>query len=409
MRRIIFVVLGLALPSQAALAGGQAIEFLDRVTLSGRVVSLTDKQLVFEEAGEEKADVKVKKIPLDEISRVYFSTAKDAFAKKGRAVVETNFGDVWGVKKIQLADGLLICASVDLPEGELKIPIEAVRRILLPASNEIPATINKKISAGKEYHAGSRDMLIVESKEGAWKSPRGVLLKITDSKIFFRYRQTDRTIDRKTVRAVILSEPVKAEKLPAGYLTTSDGSRYGFESLKIEGKTVLLESLLLGQLRFGCDSVAEVRFLSDRVVYLTDLTPSEVTERGFFDTTFNYRTGRSVGGGPIRLGGRTYKNGLGLHSYTKLTYDLGRKFKTFIAVVGIDDAARLGGNASFKIMIDGKKKFGPVALTGLDKPRNIRVNITGVDKLAIEVDFGSDGLDTGDHVDIANPKLIKNK
>ncbi len=407
VRQIIFIVLGLALPGLAALA--DTLELLDGVTVPGQVVSLTEQRLVFAETSENKPTDKVRNISLSEISQLIFSPAKESFDKNGLAVVETTLGDALCVNKLQLAEGKLSFRPASLAKREQKIPIEAVKRILFPAGDYTSATISKKISAGKEYRAGSRDILIIEGKDGKWTAPDGVLLEITDDKIFFRYRQADRSINRQTVRAVILSEPVKVPSPPAGFLTTRDGSRYGFKSLTIEDTTVLLDSPVFGSFKMNLADVAEIRFLSDRVIDLTELTPSEVQEHGFFDTTFSCRKNRAVSGGPIILAGQTYKTGLGMHSYSKLTYDLDGKFQTFTAAVGIDDAVRPGGGADLTILADDKKVFGPIVLTGLDKPINIRIDIAGVKKMTIEIDFGPDGLGTSDHVDIANPRLIKAK
>ena len=47
----------------------------------------------------------------------------------------------------------------------------------------------------------------------------------------------------------------------------------------------------------------------------------------------------------------------------------------------------------------------PLTLTGKSKPVPIRLDVTHVKQLTFQVDFGDD-LDVGDHVDLADAKLI---
>ena len=43
----------------------------------------------------------------------------------------------------------------------------------------------------------------------------------------------------------------------------------------------------------------------------------------------------------------------------------------------------------------------------LDAPRQVRVDVTGVKRLTLRVDFGADQLDVADHVNIVAARLIK--
>jgi hypothetical protein len=154
-------------------------------------------------------------------------------------------------------------------------------------------------------------------------------------------------------------------------------------------------------------AVAEIRFHSDRFVYLADLKPAKVLEAGMFDVTFPFRLNRSSAGGPIRLGGVTYAHGLGLHSRCELRYDLAGGYATLAATAGIDAAGGHRGNATLRILGDGKELFSPVRLAGGDRPLAIRCSVAGVKELTIIADYGDDGIDVGDHVDLAEARLIK--
>ena len=115
----------------------------------------------------------------------------------------------------------------------------------------------------------------------------------------------------------------------------------------------------------------------------------------------------SVSGHPLTLGKRTYGTGIGMHSFCELRYDLGARFSSLIAAVGIDDAVRPGGDARLTFLGDGKELTAPLRLTGKDKPETVRLKLSGVKILTIRAEFGQDGLDVADHVDLAGARLIK--
>jgi hypothetical protein len=165
----------------------------------------------------------------------------------------------------------------------------------------------------------------------------------------------------------------------------------------------------LGERKVPRDAVAAIRLKSTNSVNLTDLTPAGVKEHGFFqtETPFPYRVSRSISGQELRLGGRTYRTGLGLHSFCELTYRIDGAYSTFVATVGIDDAARPGGNAVLTVLADGKNLGEPLRLTGKSDPAAVRADVKGVKQLTLRVDFGEGGLGVSDHVDIVAAPLIK--
>ena len=96
-----------------------------------------------------------------------------------------------------------------------------------------------------------------------------------------------------------------------------------------------------------------------------------------------------------------------MHSFCEQTYALDGEYKAFVAVVGIDDAVRPAGDATLTFLGDGKVLGEPLRLTGRDKARMVRLDITGVRTFTIRVEFGADKLDVGDHVDLAAARLVK--
>ena len=99
--------------------------------------------------------------------------------------------------------------------------------------------------------------------------------------------------------------------------------------------------------------------------------------------------------------------GIGVHSFSELTYNVKGQYSKFVAYVGIDDSVKPNGNVSVEILGDGKVLKKIDSVTGKDKMKQISVNIAGIKKLTLRVNFGSDKLGIGDHLDFAGAKLIK--
>ena len=120
---------------------------------------------------------------------------------------------------------------------------------------------------------------------------------------------------------------------------------------------------------------------------------------------------RSVRDAPMRLttrsGEETFDRGLGMHSKTKVSYDLGGKFRTFRATVGLDRISGSKGSVDARILLDGKEQAIP-GLKGLtaDASVDVRHDVSGAKVLTLVVDYGAGG-DIGDDVNWAGAKLVE--
>ena len=94
-----------------------------------------------------------------------------------------------------------------------------------------------------------------------------------------------------------------------------------------------------------------------------------------------------------------------MRSRTELIYRLTDKFRAFHALVGIDDRVRDRGNVDLRILGDNKELFSK-RITGRDDPLPIALDIQGVRRLTIVVDFGEES-DIADHLNLCNARITK--
>ncbi|TET35562.1 MAG: hypothetical protein E3J72_10450 [Planctomycetota bacterium] len=163
--------------------------------------------------------------------------------------------------------------------------------------------------------------------------------------------------------------------------------------------------------------VGTVYFHNPSYVFLSDLEPVEVNESLYFqkEQEWPWRRDRSVKDGQaLRIRGQVFQKGLGVHSKSMLTYQLDHQYSVFMATIGLDDEvekeANEGreGNVDFRVTGDGKVLFEAKSVTVADKPKNININVAGVKRLTLIVDFGKN-FHVQDRADWAEPILIKKK
>jgi NPCBM/NEW2 domain len=295
--------------------------------------------------------------------------------------------------------------------GKVSLSTGSVARIYFPGADQSPSDVAERVRE-MSLAADAGDILLVDKKEGGPVSVEGVLKGLAEedgeAKVTFTWGGRDRKLPASSVRAMLLAgidgAPAGASR---GVLTGRAGCQVSFDSFELKGEQATVTNAGFGKRTLRRDAIARVRFRSERLVPLSDITPASVREHGFFDTSFPHRANRSVGGGPLMLDGREYRNGLGLHSFCELVYRLDGKYERLAAVVGIDDAVRPLGDAALTLLGDGKPLGETLRLRGVDPARLLRVDLEGVQQLTVRVEFGADGLDVSDHVDLGGARLIR--
>jgi hypothetical protein len=159
------------------------------------------------------------------------------------------------------------------------------------------------------------------------------------------------------------------------------------------------------------DQVIALDWLGGCATYLSDLKPRTYQFRSYFEgMDWPYVKDGSAAETDIRLGGRLFDKGVGVHTSCRLTYALDKDIGWFEALVGMDDLVGKEGSARIQVLLDGKPQdLGwDGKLNGSDKPRFVRVSIKGAKELNLMTDFGDFG-DVQGCVDWAEARLITNQ
>ena len=150
----------------------------------------------------------------------------------------------------------------------------------------------------------------------------------------------------------------------------------------------------------GTHRLTDARYVSELpgIVHIAENGYGEArADRGF-------GRGSTSWGGELSLDGTTYDYGIGAHADSHIQVRLHGEFQRFTATVGVDDSAGAGrGSVTFTVYGDGMLLDETDERNSGDTPRDIDVDVTGVDVLELVADGGAN-IDF-DHADWADAIL----
>ncbi len=371
---------------------------VDGKRLSGPLRTVSDEMLRI--GARESQDVAT-----SDLLRLQFND-RPAAASLGGVVVFLANGDRVVGRPVSMDADSLVVAWMKFPSWPaVKIPLSAVRGILMRVPQTRPARtrIIKTLLDRRE----NSDVVILRNGDHV----TGELTGLDETMFSLESAAGKTNIDRRSVRAVgfnaeLISFP-QPEKQRA-LLPLSDGSRVTACNMQLDPPGVLrLDALFGAKLDVPLSAVVSLHFLGGRAVYLSDLEPVRYQFTEYLQDRWPLRKDRNVAGGPLRLRSREYAKGLGMHSKSEVTYDLGDGYWRFQAVVGVDDDADGQGSVTAAVLLDGKRVFSSGPLTGKSLPERVKpIDVTGARRLTLIVDYGQSG-DIRDHIDWCDAVLIK--
>ncbi|MFO7898079.1 MAG: NPCBM/NEW2 domain-containing protein [Planctomycetota bacterium] len=378
-------------------AGSEFVTIEDK-KIAGELEAVTEKGAV--SIASEGATVTV---PADELKRIRFGQGREAEEPLAGVVAYFPRGDrITG--KLAAASKTHVTVS-GRALGEVRIPLESLLAVEFRRAGERPNDAARM----REQMLGNRSKNDVSFSANGDQMP-GILVGFGKDQVVLQTELGE--VKLKTARLFGVSFAGREHKAPPPSLLAvarcTDGSVVTGELLP--SKSGVRLRLVAGPtVQVPTRRLVEILFKQGKLVYLSDLEPVKATTRPYFggDHTWPYRKDESYDRKPIRLGGETYRKGLGTFSGMKLTYRLGGEFSKFAALVGIDDAdVNHHGNVTVRLLADGKERFRKAGLTRKSGPVKVKLSVAGVDRLTLVVDFG-ENMHFGDLTDWADAHLIR--
>jgi hypothetical protein len=373
---------------------------LDGQTVSGALVELTADRL--------NLDTARGRVSLETGNILTLSVKGETkpAAQKFGVIVELTDGSTIHGRQYVARGGQ---ARITLDDGEvIEAPMSVVQSVRLQQSDPLDAEWSRLTEAKSD-----NDLMVVRANESL-DLHKGVINDVTEDTVAFDLDGEVLPIKRSKIYGFVYRHGV-ADELPAAIcqITDASGSHWSARSVKLAGKMewVTPTGLSVSQ---PLERVSRLDFSQGKLVYLGDMTPDAVNWTPYFGAErplpalrlfYAPRFNRGFESDTLKLNGTEYRKGLALFARTELVYRLPKGFTHFIAVAGVDEAGSRSGKVRLTIRADDRVLL-ETDLAGKDAPQSIDLDISGVRRLTIMVDFGDD-LGTGDRLLLCNARIVK--
>lgn len=188
----------------------------------------------------------------------------------------------------------------------------------------------------------------------------------------------------------------------------TDGSRISASSLSFDPADpeagLNLTTRWGSEWRVPLNKLAGLRVIHPGMIELDTVKPAAIQTVDYVGPTESPRFGANIGGGPLKLGTRTFDQGIGTQSRTLIAYRLDGSKKTFTAWVGLENAAGPKGQARAVVLLDGKPVYDSGPLKAGEMPRRVQVELGTAKLLILASEFG-DGGGVRDWVNWCDPVI----
>ncbi|MGD9634793.1 MAG: NPCBM/NEW2 domain-containing protein [Pirellulales bacterium] len=248
---------------------------------------------------------------------------------------------------------------------------------------------------------------------------------ITQDEVELTVDDNNMKVPRSKVAGVIYYR--SDEPRPAAAVVTGvDGLRIAASDVELRGESLRVTTESGLQLAWPISGLVSVDMSAGKVAFLGDLKPASVKWQPlvglpaaatraiqFGQPHYN----RSAGGGELALAYRdanpsvtspeikTFAKGLALRSRSEVIYRLPAGYNRVLAEAGIDPNDAASGNVHLEVYGDDEQLLEK-SIDGSDAPVALDLDIAGVGRLKIVVDYG-ENLDTGDWLNLCNARIVK--
>ena len=354
-------------------------------------------------------------------SRAIKIEAKEGATRLGwdelaRVIFSSGLGDpAVGDTVFHLADGGLLVGDLVGSDGDAltgstslgkttRLAFERLAGVELASRDAFPAAF-KRFTESLADRLAARDVLVTRGKDQV-KTVRGRLESLGPAEGMFALGKKTRTFKTEKIFGIVFAAGAgRVGRFPVMVRLRDGGRISGTVATSTRDRLLLATSLgFTSEIRLN--RIKEIVVRSPRLVYLTDLAMEGESGEGRLHAKWEVGIDRNVAGAALRMGGRHFDRGLGMHSKTEVSYSLGREYELFVVTVGLDDAVRPRGSVVFRILGDNRVLFDSGLVMGTDTPRDIHIDVNDVDQMVLVVDYG-DGLDLSDYADWGDARLIK--
>jgi hypothetical protein len=371
---------------------------LDGRSIAGEVRTISSEQVTVLAGG---AEASIKGADLHSLTPV---TAGAAPAEKPAAWVELVDGSRLAAKEYLSKNGKVTVTLID--GASLPLTTRQVRSVRFSKLDDPEAEIADPQATG--------DLIGVKKRESV-DFLEGVIGDVTKEAVHFTLEGQSVPVNLARIDSLLFAHRANDDGGDAACaVEETSGTLIKASSIELKEGKVHLRLLAGSTIERPFAAVRRVDFSTGKLAYLSELKPERVHWTSFFDLGkqspalarfLGPRFDRGREEEVMKLAGKAYKKGVSLTSRTELVYKVPARSKRFMALAGIDDNVGNLGSVQLEIAGDGRKLYSG-KLTGADEPVALDLDLSGVRRLTILVDFGDD-LDVADHLNLCDARIVK--
>ena len=308
-------------------------------------------------------------------------------------------------------------ASVNYAGPQLESRTDIIRYVRFPAADTMAQIDKQWQDIVASQHAA--DVLVIRRSPSTLDMLEGVIYDVNEQVVEFEFDGQRIPVPRSKIEGFMYYH-VAGRKLPDPLcqLREVDGTRWSVASLAWNGLAAAEVGIATAagpEVLVPWERIQSFDFSSGNILYLSDIDPEQAQFAEFpqwrlpqlagVQQMFSFQRDRSLSGGRMQTGGQTCRKGLALHSRAELVYRVPEGYGQFRAVAGIDDEVRVSGHVILVISGDDRELFRQ-AISGGQDPVELNLDISGVRRLKILVDFGEE-QDIADRLHLCEARITK--
>lgn len=345
------------------------------------------------------------RLPLERVVSIDFGRPADALPAKSAALTFAN-GDTWLARPMEIAgESLKVRWERYTPWPIQEVPLETLSALVLdlPA----PGLARRRLWQDLETRSGGADLVVLTNGERTVDQ----LLGLDGAFVELDRSGNPIKLDRRRVRAIGLDPDLTSFPETPGLRLVfrfRDGSRVtAIAAVQVEGDALRLRLPWQADLTVPLGEICRCDVFGPHVQSLAERKPVAVAHTPFLSEHWQLVPNRNVWRGPLRVRGREFATGLGMHSQTIARFAIQPGDRELRTVVGIDDEAVPRGSARFRVAVDGRDVWTSPELTSQSEPLVVPpVRLTGGRELTLIVDFGEQA-DVSDYADWCDAIILR--
>lgn len=198
-----------------------------------------------------------------------------------------------------------------------------------------------------------------------------------------------------------------AKQSPDFRVTLADGTALSVSTPSVSDRELKLDSRTGALASVPLTTVVSIEQINGPVIWLSASPPSENVQTPYLDLSWPARMNATVAGDPIRANGRIVAHGIGVHSYSRISWPIEPSVLAFRTQYAIDGDQPYA-DVTVRIKLDGKVVHErPSLRAGVTSPV-IVIDTNSAGTITLEVDYGANA-DVQDRLNWIEPALLRYK